>query len=206
MTDAFVPAADDADTQPDPGVPPRTWVGLGAAAIWATTLLHEAAHHLGVVTLVRPYGGNSAPVWVWVTMSASGPVASLLIMGAACAVAARNRGIDDRGSQGRLRLSVAVGSSAAMRFFIVAGAVALSLALKGRVEPGFDEGSIARVTGVPTALLVGAGTLLAGIGTVWLIAQLPRAGRGRAGVWLAVGLLAGFVAVTTIGRAFGFAI
>jgi hypothetical protein len=67
---------------------------------------------------------------------------------------------------------------------------------------GFDEGAIARGTGVSAVWLVAAETLLSGWGMFWLITQLPRSGRARAWAWLALGILVGSATVMLIGPAF----
>ena len=69
-----------------------------------------------------------------------------------------------------------------------------------------DERTVAQLTGAPAMVLCGAEVLVAIAAVAFVARGTPIAQRRRAVLWIAVGIVAGWVSAVTIGRTIGLPI
>jgi hypothetical protein len=169
------------------------WISVAFLILWATLLVHEGAHYLAAWLLFSPsdWAGTAAESWRQVWVWSAGPLASLSIV----ALSAAALTISHRPTIQRFALIASL--SAASRLLVTAMPTLLG-------KPN-DEHWINIVTRVPGSAIWGAEAVVTGLLVGWIFFRVGRVQTSAIGVSL-VGIVLGWIAAFTFGRAIGLQI
>jgi len=172
--------------------------GLGFALLWATLLLHEAAHWLagaaarGTLRTSWSDFGQLGPAGRAFTSGAGPALTSLVLLGCILLLTRRQ-------TAGTVRVIAATAIGAASRAVIIAGATWLTSGWN-------DERTFQQFTHVPATLSWSVEAIIAGAAIGLALRRLESAGRWSFFGWTAVGTAVGWISAMTVGRAAGLPI